>query len=134
MRVLTLGTFDLLHAGHVRFLQTAASFGRLTVGVNTDRFVATFKPAPANKLQYRVEVIAALRCVEEALANDGPGAELIREVRPDVLAVGPDWLGRDYMGQIGMAIDELLGQGTTLAFMPPPRERGLSSSELRRIA
>jgi cytidyltransferase-like protein len=132
-RVLTLGTFDILHAGHVRFLEVCASFGPLTVGVNSDGFVATFKPAPASVQQHRLEVIDALACVEGIRLNDGPGADLIRELQPDLLAVGPDWYGRDYPAQIGMSLNELLGQGTTLAFTGPPREPGLASSALRRI-
>lgn len=135
MRVLTIGTFDLPHAGHVRFLRRCAQLGELTVGVNTDRFVRTYKPDPVIPEGQREEIIAAFGFVKRTLLNDGPGVDVIRRLNPDVLAIGPDWYARDYPAQIGMHADELFALNITLAFVGPAREQGLFASEIRgRIA
>lgn len=130
MRILTIGTFDLLHDGHRGMFHRAARIGELTVGVNTDRFVTGYKGAPAQTETERLHAVAELGYA--AVLNDGPGRDLIHAKRPDVLAIGPDWLTRDYLGQIGMTDDELFGLDVVLAFVPPPRQPGLSSSEIRR--
>ena len=103
--VLTIGTFDLFHLGHLRLLERAAEFGRLEVGVNTDEFVASYKGRPpVVPFDERREIVEALRCVTIAPRNDGPGRDLIREVMPDLLVIGMDWHGR-YLEQI----DPVLG-------------------------
>lgn len=130
VRVLTLGTFDGLHAGHTRFLRNCADLGRLTVGVNSDQFVQQFKRKPTFNQTQRLDAVAAVRGVGKVRLNDGPGKDLIEDEQPDVLAVGPDWLGRDYLAQIGMTEQELFGLGVILAFLPPPRQPGLASSRL----
>lgn len=131
MRVLTLGTFDLFHAGHVRFLQRCARLGELTVGVNTDRFVRSYKRQPVIPHALRREVVEAVGVVRRTVLNDGPGADLIRRLRPDVLAIGPDWYARDYPEQIGMHHEELFDLNIALAFVPPARVPGLSATEIR---
>lgn len=116
-----------MHAGHIRFLENCAQLGSLTVGVNTDRFVRTYKPSPRYTHPQRAETLAALSCVTRVVFNDGPGKDLIEELRPDVLAVGPDWLTRDYLAQIGTTANQLLNI-CVLAFVGPPRQEGLASS------
>lgn len=132
MRVLTIGTFDLFHAGHVRLFKKSAEYGELTVGVNSDEFVTSYKGSPVIPYELRREVVEAIGCVSDVVPNDGSGTDLIRSVKPDILAIGPDWLDRDYLTQIGMTQDELFGDlGVTLAFIPPARVPGLSASEIR---
>jgi len=102
--VFTNGVFDVLHSGHVRYLQHARSLGgALIVGVNADASVRRNKgPArPINPESERAEVIAALEVVEAVVVfgEDTP-AEIIRLVQPDVLVKGADWppdqiVGRD---------------------------------------
>ena len=93
--VFTNGCFDILHAGHVRYLQEARALGdRLVVAVNDDASVARLKGPgrPVNTLDRRLRVLAGLASVDWAVAfeEDTPHA-LLRLLRPQVLAKGGDY-------------------------------------------
>jgi rfaE bifunctional protein nucleotidyltransferase chain/domain len=94
--VFTNGCFDILHAGHVRYLAHARSLGdKLIVGLNSDESVARLGKGPGRPIvgqDERREVLLALRCVDEVVifGEDTP-LRLIGEVRPDVLVKGGDW-------------------------------------------
>lgn len=102
--VFTNGVFDLLHPGHVRYLQEARCLGdALIVGVNSDRSARTNKGAgrPITSDQERAEVLGALECVDGVVIfdEDTPHA-VIAALQPDVLVKGADWgegaiVGRD---------------------------------------
>jgi len=98
----TNGTFDILHLGHVTYLQKArASADVLIVGVNTDRSVKTYKDPsrPVNPEQDRIKVLAALACVDYAILFDEPTPlGLIQAIKPDVLVKGADWAIKDIVG------------------------------------
>lgn len=98
----TNGTFDILHLGHVVYLQKAKSFADiLIVGVNTDRSVKTYKDPgrPVNPEKDRIQVLTALACVDYAILFDDPTPlELIRKIKPDVLVKGADWAIKDIVG------------------------------------
>jgi D-glycero-beta-D-manno-heptose 1-phosphate adenylyltransferase len=89
------GAFDLLHAGHVRYLQAARDHGDwLVVGVNTDRSVRASKgpTRPIVPQEERAEIIAALGCVDAViLFDENTPEELIADLRPDVHAKGTDY-------------------------------------------
>lgn len=93
--VFTNGCFDVLHAGHVRYLQAARRAGdRLVVGVNSDASVRGIKgpKRPIVGQQDRVAVLGALSCVDFVVLFDEPDpGDLIRHLRPDVLVKGADW-------------------------------------------
>lgn len=93
--VFTNGCFDLLHAGHVRYLQQARGLGdALVVGLNSDRSVRELKGEgrPLNPQDDRAEVLAALGCVDYVVVFDGKRAtDLLRTVRPHVYAKGGDY-------------------------------------------
>jgi D-beta-D-heptose 7-phosphate kinase/D-beta-D-heptose 1-phosphate adenosyltransferase len=93
--VFTNGCFDILHRGHITYLNRAKALGDvLIVGVNDDGSVRSLKgPArPINGLDDRVRVLAALTCVDHIVAFGGESpTELIRAVRPDVYAKGGDY-------------------------------------------
>lgn len=93
--VLTNGCFDILHAGHVRYLQQARSLGdALAVGLNSDRSVRELKGEgrPLNPQDDRAEVLAALGCVDYVVIFEGKRAtSLLAEVRPQVYAKGGDY-------------------------------------------
>lgn len=93
--VLTNGTFDLLHVGHVRSLEDAKSHGDvLVVGLNSDVSVRSYKGPgrPIIPEDERAELIACLGCVDVVTFFDEPTAEaLIRRVAPDVWAKGRDY-------------------------------------------
>src|SRR5439155_23366237 len=108
--VFTNGVFDLLHAGHVEYLEEAAALGdRLIVGINSDASVRRLK-GPARPIvpeDERAELVAALACVDAAVVfgEDTP-ERLIRELRPQVLAKGADWaadaiVGREFVEPLG---------------------------------
>jgi rfaE bifunctional protein nucleotidyltransferase chain/domain len=89
------GAFDLLHAGHVRYLEAARREGDwLAVGVNSDASVAKAKGAgrPIVPAEERAEIVAALECVDAVVVfgEDSPVA-LLEELRPDVHAKGTDY-------------------------------------------
>ncbi|MFZ5801677.1 MAG: D-glycero-beta-D-manno-heptose 1-phosphate adenylyltransferase [Candidatus Omnitrophota bacterium] len=100
--VFTNGTFDILHLGHVTYLEKARSFGDiLVVGVNTDRSVKTYKNPgrPINPERDRIRVLVALACVDFAVLFEEPTPlRLIRELKPDVLVKGADWKKSEIAG------------------------------------
>jgi D-beta-D-heptose 7-phosphate kinase/D-beta-D-heptose 1-phosphate adenosyltransferase len=102
--VFTNGVFDLLHPGHIRYLQDARREGdALVVGVNSDRSVRAIKgpTRPINSEHDRAEVLAALACVDAVVVFDEDNPRhIIDRLRPDVLVKGADWaadaiIGRD---------------------------------------
>jgi D-glycero-beta-D-manno-heptose 1-phosphate adenylyltransferase len=102
--VFTNGVFDLLHPGHVRYLQQARGLGdALIIGVNSDRSVRAIKgpERPVTNERERAEVIEALACVDAAVVFDEDTPHrIISAIQPDVLVKGADWaedaiIGRD---------------------------------------
>lgn len=102
--VFTNGVFDLLHVGHLRYLQHARALGdALIVGVNSDRSVRQIKgpDRPITAEGERAEVLEALACVDGVVIFDeATPYELIAALQPDVLVKGADWaedaiVGRD---------------------------------------
>lgn len=93
--VLTNGCFDLLHVGHVRYLQAARACGdQLIVGVNSDQSVRALKGSgrPLNQEQARVEVLAALACVDWVTLFDETTADnLIAQVQPNLYVKAGDY-------------------------------------------
>ena len=130
--VFTNGCFDILHAGHVCYLEEARELGdRLIVGLNSDSSVSRLKgdSRPVIPQQERALVLAALECVDCVVIfeQDTP-SELIELICPDVLVKGGDWAVKDIVGS-----DFVLSRGGevhSLAF-----KEGLSSSAiLARLA
>ncbi len=93
--VFTNGCFDILHAGHVRYLAKARSYGDcLVLGLNTDASVQRIKgpSRPINNQADRAEVAGALKSVDYVVFFDEPTAEeIIQEVHPDVYVKGGDY-------------------------------------------
>jgi D-beta-D-heptose 7-phosphate kinase/D-beta-D-heptose 1-phosphate adenosyltransferase len=93
--VFTNGCFDVLHLGHVTYLEAARALGDiLVVGVNTDTSVARLKgpSRPVVPEDERAQVVAALRAVDRvSLFDEDTPLELIRAIRPDVLVKGGDY-------------------------------------------
>ncbi len=101
--VFTNGCFDLLHPGHVAYLEEAATLGdRLVVGINSDASVRRLGKGadrPLNNEMSRALVVAALRCVDAVvLFEEDTPLELITAIRPDVLAKGGDWKPEQIVG------------------------------------
>ena len=100
--VLTYGTFDLLHIGHVRLLERASALGSgLAVGVSTDEFARAKGHEPVVPFEERCEMLMALWCVDEVFAEeswDQKAADIAR-LPAKVLAMGSEWVGQfDHLG------------------------------------
>jgi D-glycero-beta-D-manno-heptose 1-phosphate adenylyltransferase len=102
--VLTNGVFDILHPGHVRYLQAARREGdALIVAINSDESVRRVKGPgrPYAPERERAELLASLDCVDAVVIFDQPDpAGIVAHVQPDVLVKGADWrldeiIGRD---------------------------------------
>ena len=101
--VFTNGCFDLIHAGHVKYLEAAKSFGDvLILGLNSDRSVTSLKGQgrPINKQIDRANILAALEAVDYVVIFDeNTPYELIKAVKPDILVKGGDYDGKEVVGQ-----------------------------------
>jgi rfaE bifunctional protein nucleotidyltransferase chain/domain len=100
--VFTNGCFDILHAGHVRYLAAARSKGDvLVLGLNSDVSVKSIKPEnrPIVSQDQRAEVLAGLACVDYITIFDDPDPlALIQTIKPDVLIKGADWKETEIIG------------------------------------
>ena len=101
--VFTNGVFDLLHPGHVRYLQHARSLGdALIVGINSDRSVRSNKgpERPITPEAERVEILEAARCVDATVVFDEDTPhDAIAALQPDVLVKGADWAENAIVGR-----------------------------------
>lgn len=96
--VITFGTFDILHIGHIRILQRARALGdRLVVGVSTDALNRSKKGrAPVYPEEERLEIIKSLKYVDDVFLEHSleQKAQYIKEHKADILVMGEDWSGR----------------------------------------
>jgi len=96
--VLTFGTFDVLHIGHVRILERAAQLGqRLCVGVSSDALNISKKGRPpVYPESERLEIVKALRCVDQVFLEESleQKREYLVTYAADILVMGDDWRGR----------------------------------------
>ncbi|WP_457639988.1 D-glycero-beta-D-manno-heptose 1-phosphate adenylyltransferase [Persephonella sp.] len=108
--VFTNGCFDIIHAGHVDYLEKAKALGDvLVVGLNSDSSIKRIKGAdrPVNIQEHRKRVLEALKPVDLVIVFDEDTPErLIKQVKPDVLVKGGDWsveniVGADFVKSYG---------------------------------
>lgn len=95
MKVMATGTFDILHPGHVLFLEKAKELGGedaiLAVVIAKDSTVERRKRIPIIPEEQRVEMVKSLKPVDEAyLGYDGDMFRIVREIKPDIIAIGSD--------------------------------------------
>jgi D-beta-D-heptose 7-phosphate kinase/D-beta-D-heptose 1-phosphate adenosyltransferase len=125
--VFTNGCFDLLHPGHVRYLEQARSLGdALIVALNSDRAVRELKGSgrPILKEQERAQVIGALSCVDYVtIFDDVSPLATISCLRPDILVKGGDWGLEEIIGRA--EVEAAGGQVLSLPFV-----EGISTSDL----
>ncbi|MCF6246886.1 MAG: D-glycero-beta-D-manno-heptose 1-phosphate adenylyltransferase [Desulfobacula sp.] len=115
--VFTNGCFDIIHAGHVLYLEHAKALGDILVlGLNSDQSVRQIKgdKRPVIHQEHRVCVISALACIDHVVLFDDPGpGHLIETVCPDILVKGADWpedqiIGADFVKQHGGRIKRVV--------------------------
>jgi rfaE bifunctional protein nucleotidyltransferase chain/domain len=125
--VFTNGVFDILHPGHLRYLQAARRHGDLLiVGLNSDASVRRNKgpERPINPEQDRAEVLEALACVDAvSIFDDETPADIIRRVQPDILVKGADWPSDQIVGR-----DTVEARGGRVIL--EPGERGYSTTSI----
>jgi D-glycero-beta-D-manno-heptose 1-phosphate adenylyltransferase len=101
--VFTNGVFDLLHPGHVRYLQDARALGdALVVAVNSDRSVRANKgpERPVNPEAERAELLGSLACVDVVVIFDEETPhDIVTRIQPDVLVKGADWGPHNIVGR-----------------------------------
>lgn len=118
--VFTNGCFDLLHLGHVDYLEKAKSLGnKLVIGLNTDASVSKFK-GPERPLQdehSRARILAALQFVDlVVLFNEDTPFDLISELIPNILVKGSDYLAENIVG--ADVVKKGGGEVKTIDFVP----------------
>lgn len=101
--ILTYGTFDLFHIGHLKILMRARALGdRLIVGVSTDSFNAKKGKKSIIPFEHRRDIVAALRCVDLVIPEEDWEQKVddIRHHGVEVFAMGDDWQGRfDFLSE-----------------------------------
>ena len=133
--VFTNGCFDLIHPGHLHYLENAKNLGtHLVVGLNSDESIRQLKgpDRPINNFDFRSRILSALACVDIVIGFQEPTPyKLIENVQPDVLVKGGDYNLADIVGA-----EQVLSRGgevRVLDFLP-----GHSSSaiieKIKRIA
>jgi D-glycero-beta-D-manno-heptose 1-phosphate adenylyltransferase len=127
--VLTNGCFDLLHAGHVRYLQAARALGdALAVAINGDESVRALKGdgRPLNRAADRAEVIAALGCVDHVVVfPEVRATQLLKKVRPAIYVKGGDYTPETLDPEERAALER---SGAEIRILP--FENGFSTSSL----
>jgi len=120
--VFTNGCFDLLHAGHVRYLRQARALGdALVVGLNGDNSVRELKGPgrPLNPEQDRAEVVSSLGCVDYVVIFDEKRAtRLLRELRPHIYAKGGDYTPESLDPEERAALSECGAEVRILPLVP----------------
>ena len=98
MRIITFGTYDVFHIGHLNLLKRARAFGdELYVGVSSDQMNFTKKSkTPIYPQQERMEIVANLRCVDHVFLEESMDKkrDYIAQNKADMLVMGNDWAGR----------------------------------------
>lgn len=120
--ILTYGTFDLFHIGHLRLLERLRTMGdRLVVGVSTDEFNASKGKKTVVPFADRLDIVRGLRCVDVAIAETcwEQKAQDIAEHQVSILGMGDDWAGK---------FDNL---SSLCEVVYLPRTQGISTTDIR---
>jgi len=121
--VYTSGTFDMLHANHLKMIEYARALGDiLIVGVNTDELVASYKSQPIIPFEERIALVKALKYPDIVIPQKSlDHTDKVSKLHFDVFVVGDDWVGKyDYLEKLGITV------------MYFPYGDGVSSSSLKK--
>ena len=115
--VYTSGTFDMLHANHIKMIEYARSLGDiLIVGVNTDELVESYKSQPIIPFDERIALVKALKYPDIVIPQRSLNhADKVKKLNFDVFVVGDDWVGKyDYLKEQGVDVVYFpYGEGVT---------------------
>jgi glycerol-3-phosphate cytidylyltransferase len=135
--VYTGGTFDLFHAGHVRFLKQckriAGEEGSVIVSLNPDEFIEAYKgKPPIMSYEERKTILLACKYVDGVVPNHGgsDSKPSIGGVQPDFIVIGDDWAKKDYYAQMQFTQAWLDKQKIQLVYVP--YTEGISTTELKK--
>jgi D-beta-D-heptose 7-phosphate kinase/D-beta-D-heptose 1-phosphate adenosyltransferase len=132
--VFTNGCFDLLHIGHVRYLEKARGLGDiLVVGVNSDSSVQKIKGSrrPLLPEEERTEILSGLGCVDYlTIFNEIDPLKLITSLHPDVLVKGGDWTKEEIVGR--EVVERLGGKVVIIPFVQGASTSNLIETILKR--
>jgi cytidyltransferase-like protein len=138
-KVLTIGTFDMLHAGHIELFVESAKLGELHVAINPDDFVERYKgKKPVMSELDRICVISHIREVHKVAMNYGQenARLIIGSVKPDIITIGDDWYDSNsktpearYHRQLGVTQTWLDNRHIKIIYLP--RTMGRSSRKIR---
>jgi D-beta-D-heptose 7-phosphate kinase/D-beta-D-heptose 1-phosphate adenosyltransferase len=133
--VFTNGCFDLLHLGHIRYLEKAKSLGDiLVVGVNSDRSVQSLKGPgrPILPEEERAEILSSLACVDYVTVFDElTPLELISSLQPHILVKGGDWSKEAIVGK--EVVEQSGGEVISLPFIEGSSTSSLIETILKRF-
>lgn len=136
MNVITLGTFDVLHTGHINLFKKCrelAGKDKVTVGLNSDQFVKDYKgKPPIMTYKERMEAILSLDIVDSVMINSqiyGNAKNIIEESFSKLIVIGSDWARKDYVKQLGIDWDWLDEKGIGIAYVN--YTPGISTTELK---
>ena len=105
--VYTSGTFDMLHANHIKFFEYCRALGDiLIVGVNTDELVESYKSTPIVPFEERIELVKALKYPDIVIPQRSLNhADKVKKLNFDIFVVGDDWAGKyDYLKEQGVDV------------------------------
>ncbi|MBP5366508.1 MAG: adenylyltransferase/cytidyltransferase family protein [Bacteroidales bacterium] len=121
--VYTSGTFDMLHANHIKMIEYARSLGDiLIVGVNTDELVESYKSQPIIPFEERIALMKALKYPDIVIPQHSlDHTDKVKKLNFDVFVVGDDWTGK---------YDYLKEQGVDVVYFP--YGAGVSSTNLKQ--
>lgn len=124
-KVLTCGSFDILHIGHINLLRKcrkiAGDCGLVVVSLNTDNFIEKYKGRPPIfSFDDRKKMLIEARSVDKVVENAGgeDSKPVIIQELPDFLIVGSDWAKKDYYKQMNVTEEWLCSRGVTLIYVP----------------
>lgn len=128
--VYVIGVFDLFHRGHLELLKRAKVLGdKLVVAINSDDMVESYKRTPFFTEDDRLEIVKALKCVDDAfIIKEYDNKEYIKKHKVNLIVHGDDWPEDSYMEQIRVTKEFLKENNAELVLLP--YTEGISTSGL----
>lgn len=120
MVIYTQGSFDLIHSGHLSLLKRCKRLGRVVVSLLSDEAYLIYRGyQPAKPYSERKIILEATNLVDEIIVGDNTKTkEELEKIKPDMVVVGTDWVGKNIYKQYGVDREWLDKKSIVLAFLP----------------